>query len=140
MSAPEPAEEKAPQASRQEDEEEEMANLTTSQGNVHCSDDSQTPPQHRKEDSTDQLVTDPPEGPPNEGDIHGEASTTRDKFRSQQSARKPLAAVQETVTPMLGALSFKQAVHGKQRHGRFLVYLRVMHVSWHDLPPVSKQD
>ena len=140
VSAPEPAEEKAPQASRQEDEEEEMANPTTSQGNFQCSDDSQTPPQHHNEDSTDQLVTEPPEGPPSEGYIHGEASITRDKFRSQQSARKPLAAVQEAVTPTLGMLPFKPAVHGKDRHGRFLVHLRVMHVSWHDLPHVSKRD
>ena len=122
-SAPEPAEEEDPQGSRQDDEQEEIANPTTSQGSFHCNDDSQAPPLYCNVDPTDQLMTEPLEGPSGGGNAHGGASVSRGEGRSQQPARTPLAAVQEAVTPMLGSLSFKQAVYGKQSHGKQAVVL-----------------
>ena len=117
-SAPEPAEGKDPHSSRPEDIEEEVANPTTSQDTFSYGDDSQAPSRCDDRDTTEQLVTDPLEGPSGGGDTHGGAPVSRDQCGSQRPARTPLAAVQEAVTPMLGSLSFKQTVHGKQRHGK----------------------
>ena len=126
-SAAQPAEEEEPPASRQEDEEEGIASPTTSQGDSRCSeDDSQAAPQYHNEDSTDQLVTDDLEGPSGGGVTQGGVAVNRDEGRSQRSVRTPLAAVQEAVTPMLGSLSFKQAVHGKHSHGK----LRCLLLMW----------
>ena len=133
-SAAQPAEEKAPQASRQEDEEEGIASPTTSHGGSRCSEDGHAPPQHHNEDFSDQLVTDPPEGPSGGGVTQGGVAVNRDEGRSQPPARTPLAAVQEAVTPMLGSLSFKQAVHGKQNHGKLWCRLLT------GLPQFSKRD
>lgn len=128
-SALEPAEETDPQASRQEDEGEETANPTTSQAAFHCSENSQAPPWYHNEDSIDPVVTDTLEGPSGGGKTHGGASVSREEGRSQRPARTPLAAVQEAVTPMLGSLSFKQAVHGKQSHGKLWCLLPACFVS-----------
>lgn len=104
--------------SRQEDAEEDFASPTTSEAGLHSSDADQNPLQHRHDATADQLVTDPLREPTCGRVSHAGGSVRGDQGGSQRPARTPLAAVQETVTPMLGSLSFKQAVHGKQGRGK----------------------
>ena len=107
------AEETDGQAFRQEDEEG-SAGPATSQGNL----DTSWEPSQDHDTSTDQLLTDPLEGPPYGGLGSGGVAVNMGEGRGQRPARTPLAAVQEAVAPMLGSLSFKQTMQGKQSHGK----------------------
>lgn len=105
--------------SRQDDTEQDFTSPTTSEPGLHSSDADQDPLQCRNDGAiADQLETEPLGEPTCGRGSQGGGSVSGAQGGSQRPARTPLAAVQEAATPMLGSLSFKQAVHAKQGHGK----------------------